>query len=242
MFTLFLFLILSTQAQDYVYDFPVNPNTKEWENLKTETERFNAMQIPSKLLKSMSTENLIITCINYPAFGHYTAFNNIQDGISRTIKNFNGLRELLFRQDAPSKMLSVYSELYVSKNDIKISKNDIKNIITDFWGIRICYFELLLAKDEIIGKLNDEEKITLIKEVKKKISERVENEEQNSLFSIQPCLLIIAKILDESNYMDFQKKKKENTDIEILLNTGSVQNLSLVSSLIEMADNYINSK
>jgi hypothetical protein len=235
MFTLFLFLILSAQAQDYVYDFPVNPNTKEWENLKTETERFNAMQIPSELLKSMSTENLIITCINYPAFGHYTAFSNIQDGISRTIKNFNGLQELFFRQDAPSKMLSVYSELSVSKNDIK-------NIITDFWGMRICYFELLLAKDEIIGKLNDEEKITLIKEVKKKISERVENEEQNSLFSIQPCLLIIAKVLDKSNYVDFQKRKKENAEIEFLLNTGNIQNLSLIGNLIEMADNYISSK
>jgi hypothetical protein len=29
MFTLFLFLMLSTQAQDYVYDFPVNPNTND---------------------------------------------------------------------------------------------------------------------------------------------------------------------------------------------------------------------
>jgi hypothetical protein len=235
MFILFLFLILSVQAQNYVYDFPINPNTKEWANLKTETERFNAMQIPSELLKSMSTENLIITCINYPAFGHYTAFDNTQDGISRTIKNFNGLQELLFRQDAPSKMLSVYSEL-------SISKNDMKDISTDFWGMRICYFELLLANDEIIDKLKDEERIALIKEVQKKISERVENEEYNSVFSLQSCLLIIAKVLEKSNYMDFQNKKKENAEIEFLLNTGNIQSPSLLNNLIEMADNYINSK
>jgi len=227
--------MLSIQAQnntDYIYDFPVNPATPEWENLKTEAERFDAMQIPFDLLKSMSTENLIITCINYPAFGHYTAFNNIQDGINRTIINFNGLQELYIRQDAPSKMVSIYSKLGASNVDIK----------TDFWWMRFCFFELLLAKKEIINKLNEDEKIHLIKEAHKRIIDKISDKEQNSLSNIQPTLLIIAKVLDNSNYRDFQQKKTENSEIKSFLNTGNITDMLLVDNLIEMANNYINSK
>ena len=237
-FTLFLCLILSIQAQnntDYIYDFPINPNTSEWENLKTETERFNAMQIPIDLLKSMSTENLIVTCINYPAFGHYTAFNNIQDGINRTINNFNGLQELFARQDAPSKMVSFYSQF-------GISNSDNKNINTDFWWMRLCYFEFLLAKEEIIDKLNEDENKYLIKEAHKKIIDKINEKEQKSLYNIQSTLLIIAKVLDKYNYVDFQQKRKENIEIEIFLHSGSITNLLLVDNMIEMASDFSNSK
>jgi hypothetical protein len=239
-FTLFLCLTLFIQAQndiglDYIYDFPVNPDTKEWGNLKTESERFDAMQIPFELLKSMSTESLIITCLNYPAFAHYTAFNNIQDGINHTIKNFNGLQELYLRQDAPSKMLSVYSKLSTSNSNVK-------SIKTNFWWMRFCYFELLLTKKDVIDKLTENEKMNLIKEAYKKITDKIGDKEQNSLFNIQSSLLIIAKILDDSNYIDFQQKKKEDKEIEVFLNTGSITDLSLISNLLELANNYINSK
>ena len=56
-----LFPIL-TQAQ--VYNFPVKPGTEAWNKLETETERLSALQIPENILKSMSTQDLIITCMN----------------------------------------------------------------------------------------------------------------------------------------------------------------------------------
>jgi hypothetical protein len=238
--TLLLFLCLTwlVQAQnkaDYAYDFPINPSTKEWENLKTEDERFEAMQIPLELLKSMSTENLIITCLNYPAFGHYALFN-FTDGINHLIQNFNGLQELLLREDAPAKMISLYVKL-------GISTTNIESIKTELWGMRLCYFELLLTKDEIIDKLNEDEKINLMKEVQKKISDKVNDSEcRYSLFSIQPTFLITAKVLDRSNYQVFQQKKKENTKMESFLHTGNLQDLSLLNDLIEMGTHFINSK
>jgi len=237
-FTFFLFLIIFSQAQnktDYVYDFPISPGTSEWENLRTEVERFEAMQIPPELLKSMSTENLIITCLNYPAFGHYALFN-FTVGINHLINNFNGLKELLLREDAPAKMASLYSKL-------EVSTTRIESINTELWGMRLCYFELLLTKNEIIDKLNEDEKISLIKEIQKKITDRINDSEQRySLFSIEPSLLVTAKVLERSNYPVFRQKRNENPAMERFLQTGELQNMSLFNDLIEMGTHFINAK
>jgi hypothetical protein len=114
-----------------VYDFPTNPSTEEWKELKKEKERIEALQIPDNLLKSMTTDDLIITCINYPAFGHFTAYNTGKEGISRVISKFNGLKELLARQDAPSKMLALFSAGFIDK--------PFKDVNPDFWPIRAIY-------------------------------------------------------------------------------------------------------
>ena len=69
------------------------------------------MQIPEDQLVSMSTQDLVITCMNYPAWLYFTAFNNPQDGIDINIHNFNGLQELMKRADAPVELLSVYKQM-----------------------------------------------------------------------------------------------------------------------------------
>jgi len=238
--TLFLFLcaILSIQAQnktDYVYDFPIRPGMSEWANLKNETERFAVLQIPPELLQSMSTENLIITCLNYPAFGDYSAFE-FTNGINHVINHFNGLQELLLREDAPAKMVSLYAKL-------EVSTTSIESINTEFWGLKLCYFELLLTKNEIIDRLNEAEKISLMKEIQKKITDRINDSEQRySMFSIEPSLLITAKVLERSNYQAFQQKRNENAAMERFLHTGELQDMLLFNDLMEMGTHFINAK
>jgi hypothetical protein len=103
-----LSFILKAQDANSAYNFPIKPGVEEWSNLKTEDERFEAMQVPIDLLTSMSAENLIVTCINYPAFGHFSAFNNVT-GMTHLIEKFNGLQELLIRNDTPVELYSMYS-------------------------------------------------------------------------------------------------------------------------------------
>ena len=70
------------------------------------------MQIPEDQLVSMSTQDLVITCMNYPAWLYFTAFNNPQDGDRLSISIiFNGLQELMKRADAPVELLSVYKQM-----------------------------------------------------------------------------------------------------------------------------------
>ncbi|NQU52752.1 MAG: hypothetical protein HQ522_09460 [Bacteroidetes bacterium] len=88
------------QDANLTWDFPAKPGKAGWKNLKTETERLNAMQVPSDVLSNMGTEELLITCMNYPAALFYGAYSNNYVGIKRTIEKFNGLQELLKRKDA----------------------------------------------------------------------------------------------------------------------------------------------
>jgi hypothetical protein len=231
----FSFTILAQKIDDRVYEFPTRPGLADWSNFKTENERFSALQIPDNLLKSMSTESLIITCINYPAFGHYTAFNSLQYGMDHLIKNFNGLQELLKRDGAPVKLLSIYSK-------INSTTTSIKEIVTDFWSIRSCYFELLLAQEKIIDKMTKEERIAFIQEASRKLKEKIKSEEEISFFSIQSTLLIIGRVLDKCEYAKFQEVKVKNADIDFFLKTGNLNNLSLLNDLIEITDGFVKNK
>ena len=62
-----------------IWSYPVRPGTEVWNNLKTEKERIEAMQIPVDILNKMSTDDIIYACINFPLFGYYSAFNSPQE-------------------------------------------------------------------------------------------------------------------------------------------------------------------
>jgi carbonic anhydrase len=67
---LFVPIFAFSQAEDVKWDYPVKPGTKKWNELKTEKERINAVQIPDDVLDSMTTEDMVDACINFPLFGY----------------------------------------------------------------------------------------------------------------------------------------------------------------------------
>ena len=69
------------------------------------------LQIPNEILIMMSTKDLAHTCLNYPLFSDIWAFNNLQDGMDRAISGFNGLKELIERDDAGIELLAIYKSI-----------------------------------------------------------------------------------------------------------------------------------
>lgn len=200
---LFLACLVSALSQAQVYDFPIKPGTEEWGKLVTEADRFEAMQIPEGQLKSMSTSDLITTCMNFPAMGYFTAFNNPQDGMNVIIRNFNGLQELMKRNDAPTELLSVYKQM-----DSKTMKLQNQNIDQSSWSIKRCYFELLLTQDPIIEKMNKEERSNLEGEARKRLNFKIDNPDEYSSMDWEPTLKILNKIGDKS----LDKSSRSTTD------------------------------
>jgi hypothetical protein len=98
------------QPIDEPYGFPVKPGTEEWSKLKTEKERFSAMQIPEEILHDLSTNAIVISCINFPAFGFFGAYKNYQDGFIILATKFNGLKELAKRTDAGEYLIDIYEK------------------------------------------------------------------------------------------------------------------------------------
>lgn len=79
-----------------------------WQYLETNDERWAALQIPEDMLSTMSTEDLVEACMNYPLALDCFAFNDVQYGISEVISRFNGFAELKQREDAFDKVLDFY--------------------------------------------------------------------------------------------------------------------------------------
>ena len=198
---IFLFCLISLMIQAQVYDFPMKPGVKGWENLVTEDDRYAAMQVPEDILESMSTHDLIITCLNFPVMGHYGAFNTLQQGMDVLIQNFNGLQELMKREDAPTELLSLYKKM-----DAKTMKLQENGLDQSYWTIRRGFFEMLLTQEPILEKMDEKNQLVLMKEAQKRIYQKIDDEKEYSSASYQPTLMIISNILkktaDKSKMID----------------------------------------
>ncbi len=218
-----------------IYDFPIRPGVEQWKGLKTEQERLSALQIPEKLLDTMKTENLQITCINYPAFFYINAFNTVQQGMNHIIQNFNGLQELLRRKDAPALLLLTYQSMDSVSTYIPNTA-----VSRKLWFIRRCYFELILAQPEIISNMDENTRLKLIVEARRRLNFKIFGKQHYSPLDIQATLLIMARVIDQSSYARFQNEvKNTGNEVKNALETGTFMSPSAVSAIIEISDMYI---
>ena len=91
------------------YVFPVQPGSTEWKSFTTKQEMIDVCQIPEEKLKSMSTEALLETVLNYPLVTTYYAFNSVEDAYNVMLSDFNGFNELLSRSDVTETLLNTYA-------------------------------------------------------------------------------------------------------------------------------------
>ena len=156
----------SLASGPYVFK-PLDPNA-------TPQERLKAANIPQDIIETMSTEDLIETCFNYPFKLDFYAYNSYEEGLAAMIENFNGFQELLRREDGASLLL----ERYISINPSKIAfppkntdgKFNKKRLLDAFYPLdNIKLTELLLNHQIIFFRLMTSEKKILGEETINKI-------------------------------------------------------------------------
>ncbi len=208
----FSFPILLCAQQELSWDFPTKPGKAGWENLKTETERLNAMQVPSAVLSNMETEELLITCMNYPAALFYGAYSNNYVGIQKTIEKFNGLQELLQRKDA----LKCLTKLYKNTGTNGLKEKD-SRLNEQYWPLKFRYIELLLIQDAIINSSTDEDVQNLLEASVEKTKLKTEKPDWFSKSDDLVSSFLVAKSMKKlkineftsnEEYMDFATKGK----------------------------------
>ena len=170
-----LFVLLPTKAQEikdaYDYsDFKVKAKT--WKPLTSYEEKINDCQIPSIMLKSMSTEGLVETCLTFPFYMDIFAFNNLQEGFQKISSKFNGFEELFKRNDAGIIILKRYEALQPDNFD-----DTWTNIQKGNLGWKLSYIEILLAQNEIINKLNKIDRLELLNNCLQKLRIKQNNPE-----------------------------------------------------------------
>ena len=109
-FLLIIILVVPVLAQQNSrkYEFPVKPGSAKWKTLKSHAKKLEVLQVPEDILSNISTEHLLQTCMNYPLYTNMIAFNNFQKGIEQIIIEFNGLQELLRRENGGTELLKEY--------------------------------------------------------------------------------------------------------------------------------------
>lgn len=96
--------------EEGVYDFPINLSSAEWNDLGTRENMLSATQIPEALLEDMETSDLIKLVLKYPLLSEIHLYENNLEGYNALKENFNGICELLSRDNAYSELLKFYIE------------------------------------------------------------------------------------------------------------------------------------
>lgn len=92
------------------WDYPVKPSSEKWKTFQSNAEKVDACQIPKSVLEGLTTEELILICLKYPLLMDIGAFNFFSDGYSSYETNFNGIRELYKRSNAPTMIYNYYRQ------------------------------------------------------------------------------------------------------------------------------------
>lgn len=190
------------------YEFPITPQKtpEEWRELRSIKRKLEVCQIPEEILETMSTEGLIETCLAYPLFSNMMYQNSLQDGFCQLVEGFNGLRELLSREDAAPLLLQKYLEL---------SLDNVKNV-DEFGSIRLIYFEFMLANPQVMGKFSEVEKDALLDRAMKLIA--LKSQRYAETFSITSSALVASQVLLEDT--EFAAAIEESLDWKVFLGNG----------------------
>jgi hypothetical protein len=136
-----------------VYVFPVKPGSKEWKQIESIKERVAALQIPKTVLREISTEGLLETCLEFPYLTDFMFFDDYQKGFDVLVGRFNGFGELLKRPDLTGVLLKKYKSLggeaarLRSQSAVEQGKFTFRHFIVEF----------MLAQDAVCMNLSKEQ-------------------------------------------------------------------------------------
>ena len=214
-----------------IWSYPVRPGTEVWNNLKTEKERIEAMQIPVDILNKMSTDDIIYACINFPLFGYYSAFNSPQEGFNIMFMKFNIFSKLCEKKDLVKKLIPIYKNAGLDGWIDK--KNSLDN---KYWTLKFSYLEYFLGQNEILVNMTEEEKIELTNLAIIKYEEKKLNESYNSISGISSSLFLLTKIMNTNEKM---KHSLLQIDCSEIIRTGLITRLEDINKILNYANNFI---
>jgi len=129
------------------YNFPVKPGVPEWNDLKTEEERINAVQIPESILKCLTDEALLQTCIDCPLYMYLFVGSSTDPskGFEKFVDIFNGLQELYGRKYIERILL----DRYITE--------DMYSFVEIYNVFRLNYFYMFLSRESVISELKEDQ-------------------------------------------------------------------------------------
>lgn len=194
---------------------------------------YDTCLIPERILKHLTNEGLIESCLNYPPFFNLYYFDNYQDGFDRIVSESNVFEELFARKDIASKLISKYESSEV--DSFIVSNYTQKGIYT------LQYLEIILSQNQILNKILIPRRKELMREVIKKYEYR-ETLLEEELFSSVISALILGRNLKTLDYDSFKTALSQNQYLESFLEKGAFYDTISVSKIIIYTRAYLKDK
>lgn len=142
-------LATAQKLTDNKYVFPVTPGSAAWRAFTTHKQMEEATQIPQNKLTGLTTKALLETCLDYPLLIDMMAFNTPQKGVETVIHKFNGLQELIKRNDVATHLANVYQQL-ITTDINKLSTLSDKGKLS----FQLSFIEILFGQKPVLGKVD----------------------------------------------------------------------------------------
>jgi len=230
----FIIPVLSfAQKQEFSWNFPVNPETKEWSNLKSYSDRLNAYDVPEDILERMNTAELVKTCLAYPEFRLIMTRNSIQEGYSYIKSIFNGFAELEKRKDAGFQLINEYRKL----KPVEV-KNYNELVNQGKYTFKFTYLEILLAQRTILFNMSIDEKKELLGLGISNYEGKNKLPEYYSSFGLETSTLVLGRLLDVDNYHAYISLAAKDEQLKKFIDSSILYDSSSLSKTINLAKNY----
>lgn len=230
---LFVPIIAFSQLEQPKWDYPVKPGSEEWKELKNQKERVAICQIPDEILQHISTSELMEICFKYPLIYDALTFHTIQFGIDQLRINFNGVNELIKRDNIVDLLITRYSNFYpkgYNKNWTNVQKG--------YYSLDITLTELLLSQDDVISQMTLPQKKELVKQLLQKQSEKEDKEIYDSMSHIS-IGFALARVLQSSGFSIEKISAETKASIEVFATQGNFQNAQNLPYIFESAKEFI---
>lgn len=255
---------------DGKYQYPVTPYDKEWGNYTETDEIFTACQIPQEILNKLTTEELLELVLDCPELISICFYDSIVEGVKVLAERFNGMNELLTREDCLAVVSRYYSEYKIPEKQqldydalltgdnpdyyiivdneelMRKADEDTKVILT----LNLCEAMMEIASEE--NKMTIKEKQAVTKMILQKTQEKeksacveeatVEEEKEDSL--LNECRAVVSGLSTSKTIKSNTSRKGASKDTtgSFELSDGGVVKYTIPASSKDISDSKISSE
>ena len=222
---LFFPFIAFSQVDSLRWDFPVKPGSKEWLNIADFEKRLVLLDIPESILRKISTQELVKSCLSYPGFSLIYTRNDLQSGYNYIRSMFNGFRELETRPDAGNALLKIYADY--KPDGFNLSSSDLE--IGEFMS-KFAFVEIMIAQPEILIKLNQGDSHELLSLCSQKYKVKKQLQIFYGGIGLKTTASIVAR--QQAKKLANVKMKYGDQKVNEFINSLSLDNIDLMDDII----------
>ena len=185
-------------------------------------------------MKTISTADLVSTCLSYPELHLMITRNSLLDGYNYLKRIFNGFNELENRKDAGIELLDYYSRM-----DPSIVKNLATPIERGTYSYKLMYVEIIISQSNILTRMDGKTRRALLEKTTA-VYDSIVNYPKTYGFRAHACsAFVMGRILKADNQKEFLDKKNADKRLNSFIEQFDLPSPTEVEYVVNQSRNQI---